>query len=266
MLQAQWRKKWFQARAWLHYWLRAVNEHSLHAPFVYGLYQQVIKPPVKKNARIEALRQRLLNSTDRLEMHELGAGSSISSSNIRPVSGIARHSLTPVRFSSLLYHLVQHQEAKTILELGTSLGINTLYLATAAPDGMVHTLEGCPRTAALAVQNFQEQNLSNIALHVGNIDSTLPKLLNKELSRIDLAYLDANHTYEATIRYFEWILPCLHRNSVVVVDDIHWSEPMQQAWSVLCQHQAVSLSLDLYEAGMLFFRPGMQKQHYVLEY
>lgn len=263
---AQWQKKWFQARAWLHHWLRAVNEHSLHAPFVYELYQQVIKPPVKKAAPLEALRQRLLTSTERLEMLELGAGSSISSSNIRTVSSIARHSLTPLRFSSLLYRLVRHQKAKTILELGTSLGINTLYLAIAAPSGKIHTLEGCPQTAALAARNFQEQNLRNISLHQGNIDDLLPPLLGKELSRIDLAYLDANHTYEATLRYFEWLLPCLHKDSVVVVDDIHWSEDMQEAWKVLCQHQAVSLSLDLYEAGLLFFCPGMQRQHYVLQY
>jgi predicted O-methyltransferase YrrM len=266
MRQAQWHQKWFQARAWLQYWLHAVNEHSLQAPFVFQLYQQVIKPPVKKAAEIEALRLRLLASDERLEMQEMGAGSSISRSNTRPVASIARHSLTPARFSSLLYRLIRHTKAKNILELGTSLGINTLYLAIAAPNGKIHTLEGCLNTAALAATHFRELNLRNISLHTGNIDVLLPQLLEQQLSSIDLAYLDANHTYEATLRYFEWILPCLHQDSVVVVDDIHWSEPMQQAWSALCQHPRVSLSLDLYEAGLLFFRQGLQRQHYVVAY
>ncbi|WP_224995661.1 O-methyltransferase [Cesiribacter sp. SM1] len=266
MLQTQWQQKWFQARAWLQYWLHAVNEHSLQAPFVYQLYQQVVKPPVKRVPEIENLRQRLLASPERLEMHELGAGSSISRSNIRPVSSIARHSLTPVRFSSLLYRLVRHIKARNILELGTSLGINTLYLAIASPSGRIHTLEGCPNTAALAASHFQELNLRNISLHTGNIDEQLPLLLEQQLSSVDLAYLDANHTYSATLRYFEWILPHLHDDSVVVVDDIHWSADMQQAWLTLCQHPRVSLSIDLYEAGLLFFRPGLQRQHYVVEY
>lgn len=266
MLRANWQQKFFQARAWLQYWLEAVNEHSLHAPFVYDLYRQVIRPAAQPLAPIEALRKQLCSNQERIAIHELGAGSSINTNKTRTVADIAQHSLTPARFSYLLYRLVQYTGAKNILELGTSLGLNTLYLAVAAPAGNIHSLEGCPQTAALAKRNFQKLQARHIHLHIGSIDDMLPPLLQQQLNSLDLAYLDANHTETATLRYFEWLLPHLHQDAVVVVDDIHWSAGMQSAWQQLCQHPAVSLSLDLYEAGLLFFRPGIQKQHYVIEF
>jgi predicted O-methyltransferase YrrM len=250
----------------MRYWLDAVNEHSLHPPFVYQLYREVIRPAGDPLPAVEALRKQLLQRSETINMQEMGAGSSMTTSNTRPLSSIARHSLTPARFSQLLYRLVQFSRASTILELGTSLGLNTLYLAAAAPLGRVYTIEGCPATAALARRHFQQLEATNIQLQIGNIDQELPRLLEEELQRIDLVYLDANHTFAATLRYVEWLLPRLHPHSVLVVDDIHWSAGMQQAWQELCGHPSVSLSLDLYEAGLLFFRPGIPRQHYVVEF
>lgn len=250
----------------MRYWLDAVNEHSLHPPFIYQLYREVIRPAGTPLPAVENLRQQLLQRSDTLNMQEMGAGSSISRNRQRSISSIARHSLTPPRFSQLLFRLVCFSEAKTILELGTSLGLNTLYLSAAAPGATVHTIEGCLTTASLAREHFARPKAPNIRLHTGNIDQQLPLLLEKHLNSVDLAYLDANHTYEATIRYFEWLLPQLHAKSVVVVDDIHWSPGMTKAWEQLRRHPSVTLSLDLYEAGLLFFRPGMQPQHYVVEF
>ncbi|EMR02119.1 O-methyltransferase [Cesiribacter andamanensis] len=259
-------QKLFQASAWLRYWLEAVNEHSLHAPFVYQLYREVIRPQGPSLPAVEQLRRELLESGEWLQLQEMGAGSSLTTNNKRPVASIARHSLTPARFSQLLYRLLQFTQAQTVLELGTSLGLNSLYMAAAIPAGTLYTIEGCPQTAALARRHVELQQVTNIQLLTGNIDQQLPQLLAQASPQLDLAYLDANHTYEATLRYFGWLLPHLHPQSVVVVDDIHWSAGMQQAWQELCRHPSVTLSLDLYEAGLLFFRPGMQAQQYVLEY
>ena len=258
----------YQAGSFLQYWLLAVNEHALHPPFAYELYTQVIKsdnPEEKSFQHIEKLRQQLLQNHQELELKELGAGSGISKKNRRPVAHIARHSLTTARFSRLLHRLVRHSEAKSIIELGTSLGINTLYLSAAAREASIYTLEGCPQTAATARNIFKQCSLQNIHLREGNIDESLPELL-KDVPSVDAAYLDANHTYEASLRYFELLLPCLHESSFLVIDDIYWSKGMQKAWQQIRQHPRVSLSIDLYNAGLLFFRPGLQKAHYVLEF
>jgi predicted O-methyltransferase YrrM len=262
------RQKIFQVQAFLKYWLLAVNEHSLQSPFIYELYTRTIKPDPPKEIfnQIEAYRKVLLQSRESIRFTEFGAGSSMSSSKEeRPLRQMARHSLSSARFSRLLFRLICRLEAKTILELGTSLGINTLYLSAAAPEGQVYTLEGCPETASAARKLFGRWPHRNIVLEEGNIDQRLPQLL-QQLETIDAAYLDANHTYEASMRYFELLLPKLHPHSFLVIDDIYWSAGMQKAWQEMSQHPQVSLSLDLYDAGILFFRPGLRKAHYILSF
>ena len=261
------RQKLYQTQAFLKYWLLAVNEHALQPPFVFQLYTQTILPDPQEAIflEIEKNRKQLLQSRDCIRFTELGAGSSMSKKTERPLRQLARHSLSSARFSRLFYRLLRQQQANTILELGTSLGINTLYLSAAAPGGKVYTLEGCPETAGLAAKLFSNWQHQNIHLRQGNIDETLPLLL-QELPTIDAAYLDANHTYEASMRYFSLLLPKVHAHSFLVIDDIHWSPGMQKAWKEMQQHPQVSLSLDLYDAGILFFRPGLQKAHYILSF
>lgn len=262
-------QKFFQAGSYLQYWLRAVNHYSLHSPFAYELYTKAIKPDRQETAfkAIEQIRAELLKNPQPIQLRELGAGSSVNRSKKRPLSDIAHHSLSSASCSRLLYRLIRHMKAETILELGTSLGINTLYLSSASPAGKVYTLEGCPQTAATARKVFQQyQALSmeqhqNIRLEEGPIDEMLPKLLREQQPTLDAAYLDANHTYEASIRYFKLLLPHLHNNSFVVVDDIYWSPGMKKAWKEMQQHPRVSLSLDLYKVGILFFQPGLQAGH-----
>ncbi len=244
-----------------------MNEHALHPPFTFELYTKVVKPDKQEKVfrEIEGLRQQLLHNHQLLQLTELGAGSGISKKNQRPISHIARHSLTTPRFSRLLFRLIRHLKAQHIIELGTSLGINSLYLSAAVKEGNIHTLEGCPQTAATARTVFEQWPLKNIHLKEGNIDESLPSLL-KNIPPVDAAYLDANHTYEASLRYVELLLPLLHENSFLIIDDIYWSKGMQQAWHQLQQHPKVSLSIDLYDAGLLFFRPGLQKAHYILAF
>ena len=261
------RQKFFQSASFIRYWLQAMNQHSLHPPFIFNLYTKAIKKECQDPlfGEIEQARKNLLKNPQTVDIFDLGAGSSISAKKKRRISEIARFSLTKPDFSRLLYRLIRYMKADTVLELGTSLGINTLYLSAAAPQGTIYTLEGCPQTANVALETFSEWKNQNIRLLKGNIDNTLPDLLHKTNLKIDAAYLDANHTYTASLNYFKLLLPHLHENSFLVLDDIHWSKEMHAAWKEICQHPRVSLSLDLYDAGILFFQTGIRKEHYVLE-
>lgn len=250
----------------MRYWLYKVNEHSLHSPFLYHFYTEVIKADEKTGFEaLEQLRTSLLNSQDRLSVLELGAGSRIDNGSTRKVADIARHASTPPSFSRLLYRIISKQKFNSVLELGTSLGQNTLHLQQACSNGQIYTLEGSPEIATLAQQHFDMLGADNIHLIQGNIDDTLGPTLEK-LNKVDLAYLDANHRYEPTIRYFEQILPKIHEQSILVLDDIHWSREMNDAWKELTKHPRVSLSLDLFEGGLLFFNPELKKELYVLDF
>lgn len=251
----------------MHYWLHAVDEHSLQAPFIYRFYCDVIKNVHSHSSfeAIETLRKALLHCDDQVQMQDLGAASHISSQPHRTIKSIARHSLSSPKFSRLLYRLVSFQKSEYVVELGTSFGINTLYLSSARPTAQVFTLEGASDIADRAERLFRDHGPSNIRLIRGNIDQTLPELLAR-LPYIDLVYLDANHRYEPTLRYFEQLTAKIRPDSIIVIDDIYWSDEMYQAWSYIKQHPSVSLSIDVFNAGIVFFLPLAVRQAYTLRF
>jgi len=256
----------YQLLAYIKYWLLSVDEHSLHSPFLYKCYTEVVKS--KSNTRdpaIEELRKQLLRNDTIVEIEEMGAGSRVNSSNSRKISEIAKHSATPTRFSLLLLRIIQQYDFKGIVELGTSLGLNTAYLAKSNEEVKVTTFEGSGTIAGLANQHFEQLGLSNIEVVIGNIDQTLETWL-ATASPIDLAYLDANHRYEPTIRYFELLLPKINQQGMIILDDIHWSKEMNLAWNELKNHPQVSLSIDLFEGGILFLNPEIPKDQYILSF
>lgn len=255
--------RFFQAKAYFNYWLDAINEHSLHSPFLFDLYTKVIKPKPQQDSAIEKLRANLLKDKREITVEDLGAGSNHFYKNTRRISDIAATSSSTIGFSTLYARLAQYLKAKTIIELGTSFGLNTLYLAQ-KKDATIYTFEGSGSIAEVAESTFEFARSKNIELIKGNIDTTLPATL-AHISNVDLAFLDANHQYEPTKRYFGWLLPKLHHQSLIIIDDIHGNAGMQAAWNELCKHPLVYTSLDLYRCGILFFDPSLNKQHVVLQ-
>jgi predicted O-methyltransferase YrrM len=258
----------YQVFSYLRYWLRSGNAHGLHSPFVYGLYTTVIRHDGQFQAfgRIEARRRELLASPASITVTDFGAGSQVAgaSGRVRRVRDIARHSAKPPRLAQLLFRLVNHFQPTTILELGTSLGLTTAYLATANSRRQVLTFEGCPASAALARETFDKLSIKNVQLVEGNIDHLLPTTLASLAKPLDFVFFDGNHRYEPTLRYFEACLTKAHENSVFVLDDIHWSAEMEQAWAAVQAHPAVTVTVDLFYVGLVFFRKAQPRQDFSL--
>ncbi|WP_080058347.1 O-methyltransferase [Spirosoma aerolatum] len=252
------------------YLSRARDEHSLHSPFLFSLYTQVIRSRNGAKAAfkpIQTLRKELRKNPQLITITDFGAGSKVNTARQRTVGDIARNSQKPARFGRLLYRLIHRFEARTIIDLGTSLGITTAYLAEATRSfqGNVLTFEGCPETAAIARQNFEQLGLQNVSLVVGNLDETLaPQVATSP--PIDFVFFDANHRYEPTVRYFETCLTNIHNDTVFVFDDIHWSAEMEQAWRYIKTHPSVSVTVDLFWVGLVFFRKEQPKQDFILRY
>lgn len=256
--------------AYLRYLSRARDEHSLHSPFLFSLYQQVIRAKTGSKdlfASIRALRKELRKSRQPITIADYGAGSKINTSRQRTIGDIARNSQKPARFGRLLFRLIQRFESKIIVDLGTSLGMTTAYLAEATRPfgGHVLTFEGCPETAAVARQNFERLGLRNVDVVVGNLDETLSPAV-ASLEPVDFVFFDANHRYEPTVRYFETCLANIHNDTVFVFDDIHWSDEMEQAWAYIKTHPSVSVTIDLFWVGLVFFRREQPKQDFILRF
>jgi len=252
--------------AYAQYLMKARNSHALHAPFLYALYSDVIAIQKRYYAfgALDALRLALMQDIQQINVQDLGAGSK-RMRHVRSIGQIARYSAVSKKEGELLFRLVNEFSPHTILELGTSLGLSTLYMAEARRQAHIHTMEGCPETARVAQQNFDMLGAKNIQVHVGNIEQTLPALLTK-IPAVDLAYLDANHQYEPTMRYFEQILPCLSSEALLIFDDIHWSKGMHQAWTEIVRHPEITISLDLFSFGIAFVSKKLSKEHFVLKF
>lgn len=247
--------------------LTAKSRHGTHSPFVYKLADEVIYDFNDKSEykNIEEQRKKLFNDDSIITVTDLGAGSHLNKNRTKKVSQIAKNALKSPILAKLIYRLAKNAKAKSAIELGTCLGITTAYLAKADAQAKVVTIEGCPQTAEVARKNFQELNLENIELHVGNFDLILPDIIAQQPS-LDFVYIDGNHRKDATLNYFKWCLPKVNENSLLIFDDIYWSEGMKEAWTEIKNHPDVTVTIDLFWIGLVYFKKGQAKEHFKLKF
>jgi predicted O-methyltransferase YrrM len=258
------------AKKYLYYWFSASNGkgHGVHSPFVFEFITNVLNDKTQYGSyqKIEAIRKALLKNNTLIAVEDFGAGSRTKANVQRKVSSIAKNALKPKKFSQLLFRIAKYYQLQNLLELGTSLGITSSYLASSPSALHVDTLEGSASVAAIARDNFKQLQLQNIWLHPGNFDETLPPLL-ASLQKIDLAFIDGNHRQEPTLRYFQQLLPLCHNDTILIFDDVHWSQEMEAAWQAIKQNQQVTLSIDLFFIGLVFFRKENKvKQHFSIRF
>jgi predicted O-methyltransferase YrrM len=251
----------------LRHQFKAKTRHGVHSPFAYRLIDEVIYDfHAKTNYRdIEKLRSELLLDERCINITDLGAGSQVNSNKQKKVSTLTRNALKPARLAQLIYRLAADLKPGNIIELGTCLGITTAYLAKAAPNARVLSIEGCPETAAIALQNLKKLEINNTELLVGDFDEILPKI-TKDIPVLDFVFIDGNHRKEATLNYFKWCLPQLGENSMMIFDDIYWSLDMKDAWKQIKAHPEVSLTIDLFWIGLVFVKKGRFKEDFKIRF
>ncbi|NBP05883.1 MAG: class I SAM-dependent methyltransferase [Bacteroidetes bacterium] len=251
---------------YLEYLLVSDTRHGTHSPFVYRLLEDVF---YVKNSNpvwdgIEQIRKEMLQSNSRIELVDLGSG---NRNGLRKLSEITHRTARGAKYGRLLHRLIAMLQPQNCIELGTGTGITALYQASAFRHNQVlHTLEGAPALCEIASFNAQRIDLAyQIEVHQGDFANTLPELL-QNLQQVDYAYIDGNHTFEATTQYFLQLLPHLHTQSVLVFDDIYWNEEMRNAWTFIKNHANVTVTIDIFAFGLVFFRPEQAKEHFRIRY
>ncbi len=254
---------------YLNYLISAKSAHGVHSPFVSKFIHELFETnnqdyyPFKE---LNKIREELLKNNSIIEITDFGAGSKIFKSNQRKISDIAKHGISKKKFSELYFKLINFCDAHYIVELGTSLGLNTLYLAKANSKSIVYTVEGCSQLNKFAEELFKKHGAQNIKTLNNTFEIALPEILN-QIPQLDILYVDGNHQYSATINYFKLALQKKHVGSVFIFDDINWNEEMQKAWEEIKNNSEVTLSIDLFYVGIVFFRKEQkQKEHFVLKY
>ena len=258
------------AARFFRYYITAANGrgHGIHSPFVFKFITEVLNDnrSFYPYYPIEAIRQEMLTSAAVIEVVDFGAGSYGLKGKQRKVKDIAFSSLKSPKYARLLFRIANYFQPENILELGTSLGITTAYLASAKNSAKVYTLEGAADIAEIAKYNFRKLGLNNIIQITGNFDDTLTGVL-EQMKSADLVFIDGNHRREPTLRYADQLRSYLHAGSIVILDDIHWSKEMEEAWDIVRKDPSVTCSIDLFFIGILFYNPDFKtKQHFVIRY
>ena len=259
-------KKLFIILKYIKYLITAGSKHSAQGPFLYQFITKVLNSSYNQNCReIEQLRRKLSKSEKNITITDFGAGSLINKSKIRKVKDITKNSAKNSKYGKLLYRISLFYKPKKILELGTSLGISSLYLAKANKNAEVYTFEGCPETAKIAQENFNAMEANNINITIGDFKETLTRKL-QEIKTLDLVFIDGHHQENPTISYFKECLKYSNNNTIFIFDDIHWSKGMENAWEYIKTHQKTSLTIDLFFIGIIFIKSELSKENHIIRF
>ncbi len=276
-----------QIKSYLKFIIKAQSEHGIHSPFVFNLITQCFYDNTNypEYEVLKNYRKTLSQNKNTIEVTDFGAGSRVFKSNIRQISAIAKTAGISAKNAELLFRIVRYFQPETILEIGTSLGLATSALSLGNPEAKITTLEGCPNTLSIAKNQLQNmssraqsrdktQNLefinteflsylqNNQHLESARCDNRSTKKLKTE--NWQLIYFDGNHSQKATLEYFELLLPTATNDSVWIFDDIHWSTDMETAWKEIKNHPQVTVTIDTFQWGIVFFRKEQQKQHFII--
>jgi len=251
---------------YLQYLALSNSRHGTHSPFVYAFAENVLYKRIEHPLfyDIELIRQRMLSSSVKIEVEDLGA---VGRKNYtKPLSSLVASAAKNAKYAKLLHRIVATYQPQYALELGTNLGISAMYQAAGLQQGKLYSIEGSSKIAEIARYNIEKAGLTQqIQVIEGPFDAVLPQIL-PQFPHLDYVFLDGNHEKEATLRYFEMLYPRLHNDSILVFDDIRWSEGMKEAWQVICKDPRVTVSIDLFFLGIVFFRKEQEKEHFVLRF
>jgi predicted O-methyltransferase YrrM len=261
----------FQIKSYLKFLWYSKNEHAVHSPFVFTLITKCFydRKPKPEYQILKEYRKTLLENRNTIEVTDFGAGSKVFKSNKREISRIAKTAGITQNRAELLFRVTAYFQPDTVLEIGTSLGLGTAALALGSQNSgskaQITTLEGCPETTKIAQEQLEKFGLTDFNSVVTEFSSYLEKE-NESRNRehFSLIYFDGNHQKQATLGYFDLLLPTITNDSVWIFDDIHWSPAMEDAWETIKKHPKVTVTIDTFQWGFVFFRHEQPKEHFII--
>ncbi|MBL6660955.1 MAG: class I SAM-dependent methyltransferase [Crocinitomicaceae bacterium] len=245
---------------YIKYRLNAKYLHGVHSPFVYDFMKNAMGIYIKEQHQKEILQciSNVNSNKKEIIVQDYGAKSKKLKGK-RSVREIFKTSSSYGKNALLLYRISNYFKPKRILELGTSIGIGSLHLHLGYPSAHITSVEGCQETFNLAKQNLESTNIELI-------NSTFYdyiKSLNEE--SFDLIFIDGHHDGEALKYYLKLLSDYIHNDTIIVLDDIRWSNSMYNAWNKIKLEKKYHLSMDFFRMGILMKRPQQEKEYFILK-
>jgi len=256
-------------QSYLAYLAKAKTRYKIHSPFVFDLVEKVLKDKTiyPEYRRIEAYKKSISRSKMIIETVDFGARAEnrLYTTSLKKVGSIVKQRSQRKTQARLLFRLSRYFKPQNILEFGTAAGISAAYIKAPVPESKMITMEGCASLADVASNNLKKLKINNVEFSIGDFDVTLPNVL-KKFEKLDLVFFDGNHRREPTLNYFNQCVELAHENSLFIFDDIHWSPGMEKAWDSIRKDPRVTISIDIFWFGLVFFRKGIIKQDFVIKY
>ncbi|MDD2635539.1 MAG: class I SAM-dependent methyltransferase [Bacteroidales bacterium] len=200
---------------------------------------------------VEEYRNELLSNHNLIKIFDCGTGSKKLKSPKRIISKIAKTSAAEKKHGVLFQKIVRKYAVKSVLELGTSLGIGTMYFALANKNIKVTSIEACPETYKFTKTQFAQKGVRNVDFINNDFDSVFD---NNELAgqKFDLIYIDGNHNSKSLIKYYDY----LNENHasdkcIYIIDDINWSADMYRGWKNLCNKNIDAFNANIFRIGLI---------------
>lgn len=240
--------------------------HGIHSPFMFDLVTKVFNNNIVGNdlQKVLKIHNRLKNSKEILEYNEIGAGSAYKNKKKQTLGQIISSSSINKKYGKLLFNIVRYLEPENILELGTSVGISTAYIAQASRNSNLKSIEGVKVKTKIAQDTAQKLNL-NTEFITGNFNDIIDDIV-KKYKKLDFVFFDGNHKKQSTLKYFNTCLEKIHNDSIFIFDDIHWSDEMEEAWNEIINNKSVRVSVDLFRMGLIFFKQELSYEQYVIKF
>lgn len=239
--------------------------HGIHSPAVYEFVSKVLFSNYANEdlRKSDLLIKELRNNQELVAFTEYGSGSFRLPEKKRKISDIASKAGVRKKFGHLLYRMVSYYCPEEIIETGTSVGVSTFYIAAGMHrESKLYTIEGNEAVQQIAKSTIEKLGKPQMEFISGLFEKELSALLAR-LSHLQFAFLDGNHSYQATMLYFNQVDRKMEKG-IIVLDDIYLNHGMEKAWKEI--QQLSNVTIDLYYMGIVLKGEILTPGHYRIRF
>ncbi len=247
---------------YIKYRLKAKGRHGIHSPFVYDFVDKCLRIPLTDEliSKRKSIYQAYRHNHQAIQVKDFGAGSK-KLGRTRKINSIFKNSSSKGVYADLLFRISAHYPISTILELGTSLGVGTLHMHLGNKKAKITTLEACPETRRIALENSLKE-IPQVTSELTTFDDYLSTHTPKAF---DFIFVDGHHDGTALLNYLSVLEAWSHDETIFILDDIRWSEDMFDAWNQIVKNGNYHLTMDLFRMGIVMKRTHQEKEHFIIK-
>jgi predicted O-methyltransferase YrrM len=255
----------FQIKSYLKFLWYSTNEHAVHSPFVFNLvtkcfYDTKYKP---NYATLHDYRSYLLRTTREMEIINSRTHSKIFNPDRSTIKKTVKSVGINPKHAKLLLRITDYFQPNMVLEIGTSPGIATSALALGNKTATITTLHNHPDSTNIVQSQLENFGIGNVTV-VGTAFEKYFSTVELHNVTFDFIYFGYNNSKNATLDYFEVLLATINNETVWIFENIHESKEIEKAWLFICRHPKVTVSIDTFRWGLVFFRTEQNKQHFII--